>query len=97
MQNIEKWENRELGQDEKFVQRSTHTTLEMLDELLALQPISIRLSKGLIQDLKDIAQLHGLGYQPLIKQILTRFVESEKRMLANEKIQEDLAKLHNSA
>ncbi|EFX91985.1 Uncharacterized protein conserved in bacteria [Actinobacillus ureae] len=69
----------------------------MLDELLALQPISIRLSKGLIQDLKDIAQLHGLGYQPLIKQILTRFVESEKRMLANEKIQEDLAKLHNAA
>lgn len=69
----------------------------MLGELLALQPISIRLSKGLIQDLKDIAQLHGLGYQPLIKQILTRFVESEKRMLANEKIQEDLAKLHNAA
>ncbi|WGE42797.1 hypothetical protein NYR77_03600 [Actinobacillus equuli subsp. haemolyticus] len=97
MKNIEKWENRELGQDEKFVQRSTHTTPEMLDELLALQPISIRLSKGLIQDLKDIAQLHGLGYQPLIKQILTRFVESEKRMLANEKIQEDLAKLHNAA
>ena len=97
MQNIEKWENRELGQDEKFVQHSTHTTPEMLEELLALQPISIRLSKGLIQDLKDIAQLHGLGYQPLIKQILTRFVESEKRMLANEKIQEDLAKLHNAA
>ncbi|WP_150539639.1 hypothetical protein [Actinobacillus vicugnae] len=96
MKNIEKWENGELGQDEKFVQRSTHTSPEMLDELLALQPISIRLSKGLIQDLKDIAQLHGLGYQPLIKQILTRFVEAE-RMMANEKIQEDLAQLHNVA
>lgn len=63
--------------------------------MLALQAISIRLPKALIQDLKDIAQLNGLGYQPLIKQILNRFVDAEKRMLANEAIQEKLNKLSN--
>jgi predicted DNA binding CopG/RHH family protein len=35
--------------------------------------------KELVQDLKDLAKLNGLGYQPLIKQILKRFVDAEKK------------------
>ena len=83
----EQWENGTLGRDEKFVQKSGRTT-QSFDEKLGLKLISIRLPEELIQDLKDIAQINGIGYQPLIKQILNRFVESEKKMMANEKIRE---------
>ena len=44
----------------------------------------------MIDDLKAIAALHGIGYQPMIKQILARFIESEQKMLANELIRETL-------
>lgn len=84
------WDDGTLGRDERFVAKS-NTTQEELADILGLQAISIRMPKELLQDLKDLAQLHGLGYQPLIKQILTRFVEGEKKMLANEKIREELA------
>ncbi|MBN6066214.1 hypothetical protein HYE66_07030 [Aggregatibacter actinomycetemcomitans] len=94
MSNLtEQWENGTLGRDENFVKKSGRTRQD-LDEKLALQPISIRLPKELIQDLKDIAQINGLGYQPLIKQILNRFVDAEKKMMANERISE-LKKLSN--
>ena len=88
MSNLtEQWENGTLGRDEKFVQKSSRTRQD-LDEKLALQAISIRLQKELIQDLKDIAQINGLGYQTLIKQILNRFVVGEKNMMAREKMKE---------
>lgn len=88
MSNLtEQWENGTLGRDEKFVQKSSRKRQE-LDDKLALQAISIRLQKELIQDLKDIAQINGLGYQPLIKQILNRFVVGEKNMMAREKMRE---------
>lgn len=83
----EQWENGTLGRDEKFVQKSGRTK-QSFDEKLGLKLISIRLPEELIQDLKDIAQINGIGYQPLIKQILNRFVEGEKKMMANEKIRE---------
>ena len=50
MSNLtEQWENGALGRDEKFVQKSSRTRQD-LDEKLALQAISIRLQKELIQD-----------------------------------------------
>ncbi|HHE3463627.1 hypothetical protein [Pasteurella multocida] len=88
----DKWEDSTLGRDENFVQKTSRTK-DSLENALGLQPISIRLPKALIQDLKNIAELHGLGYQPLIKQILNRFVDAEKRMMANEKIAEELKKI----
>ncbi|MCF7520534.1 BrnA antitoxin family protein [Neisseria sp. ZJ106] len=93
----EQWENGELGRDERFVQKSNATSQSAIDEMLALQAISIRLPKGLLQDLKNIAELNGIGYQPLIKQILNRFIDGEKKMMANEKIQEELAKMKKIA
>lgn len=89
----EQWENGTLGREEKFVKKSDAKSLSVIDEMLALQAISIRLPKSLLQDLKNIAELHGLGYQPLIKQILTRFVDGEKKMLANDKIREEILKI----
>jgi hypothetical protein len=44
-----------------------------------------RVEKSLIEDLKAIARINGLGYQPLMRQILTRFAEAEKRQMLMER------------
>lgn len=77
----EAWEERQLGCDEEFA-KPADIDLEQLDDALDLQMISIRLQKGLLDGLKVIAQLNGIGYQPLIKQVLHRFVAAEMRMIA---------------
>jgi len=51
------------------------------DEALGLHPISIRFTKELVRDLKAIAQLNGMGYQPLIREICQRFVDAEKKAI----------------
>lgn len=79
----EAWENDQLGADPKHAKRATLDDVE-LDESMDLQMISIRLQKTLLADLKKIARLNGIGYQPLMKQVLKRFVDSEMRMIANE-------------
>ena len=81
----EAWESGELGQDEKYVKK-VDADENALDEALELQMISIRLQKSLIDDLKNFAQLEGLGYQPLIKRVLQRFVDGEKKRIANQYI-----------
>ncbi|MBT3044247.1 MAG: BrnA antitoxin family protein [Candidatus Thiodiazotropha sp. (ex Codakia orbicularis)] len=80
---VEAWETGELGRDEKFVEVYQPDD-SAIDDALELQMISIRLQKGLIEDLKQIAQLRGLNYQPLIRQLLQRFVVSELKLLARE-------------
>ncbi|WP_140060940.1 hypothetical protein, partial [Vibrio parahaemolyticus] len=67
----------------EFVRKSNNDG-EKLDDKLGLQMISIRLQKSLIEDLKDIAELNGIGYQPLMKQILKRFVDAEKKKILRE-------------
>jgi predicted DNA binding CopG/RHH family protein len=87
----EAWETGLLGREEDFVQK-VNIESELVDSALALQAISIRLQKGLLDDLKDIAQIRGLGYQPLIKQILKRFVDAEKKLLLQERAAEEARK-----
>ena len=78
----EAWESGELGEDEKFAEKANVTESD-LDEALELQMISIRLQKSLIDDLKNFALIEGLGYQPLMKRILMRWIDGEKKMIAN--------------
>ncbi|TON85013.1 hypothetical protein CGH50_24470 [Vibrio parahaemolyticus] len=80
---MEAWESGKLGRNEEFVRKSNNDG-EKLDDKLGLQMISIRLQKSLIEDLKDIAELNGIGYQPLMKQILKRFVDAEKKKILRE-------------
>ena len=82
--DVEIWESGDLGRSEEFVKKSTYNG-NKIDEQLELQMISIRLQKNLIEDLKDIAMLNGIGYQPLIKQILKRFDDAEKKQILREK------------
>lgn len=79
----EAWESEQLGADENYAVKSNHSTEESINDALSLQLISIRLQKGLIDNLKTIAELNGIGYQPLVRQALTRFVECEMKQIAN--------------
>ena len=54
---------------------------------LGLCPISIRFPKELVRDLKAIAQLNGMSYQPLIREVCKRFVEAEKRAIHADRAQ----------
>ena len=78
----EAWDEDLLGTDEQYVVKSTYSADQGIDIALALQPISIRLQKGLLESLKELAALVGIGYQPLIRQALTRYVASEMKRIA---------------
>lgn len=74
------WEDRSVGADEEFVDVAPDIAAA-LDSALDLHPISIRLQRSLVDNLKALAQLHGLGYQPMVRQVLTRWVDSELKQL----------------
>lgn len=81
----EAWDDRSLGADATFVKKADDDIEAIIDESAGLQLISIRLNKSLIDDFKAIAALNnGIGYQTLMRQILKRFVDCEKKRLLNE-------------
>lgn len=87
MSNVEKWEDGRLGRDEEHVEVAEGSKREV-DDALGLQLISIRLQKQLLCDLKKIADYHGIGYQPMIRDLLNRFARSEIRQILSERLSE---------
>ena len=77
MPDTNQWEARELGACGAYVKPSTLDG-KAVDEVLGLKAISIRLQTSMIDELKAIAARDGIGYQPLIKQVLARFIEEEQ-------------------
>ena len=73
------WDERTLGADEAHVQVADPTQETALDDALGLQSISIRLPKQLISQYKLIAHFHGVGYQPLMRDVMARFVPAALR------------------
>lgn len=88
MSNIESWENGEFGCDEEFVAPAPAGASAAVDDALGLQLISIRLQKQLISNLKAIAEHHGIGYQPMIRDLLNRFVDSEMQQILMARLKE---------
>lgn len=96
-EDIQKWESRELGADPKTAKRVAMPTA--LKNLLnkdskengsgKMQLISIRLPEAMINDLKDIGEKEGMGYQTLTREILRRFVEAENRKDLNKALSEN--------
>lgn len=82
--NVELWEAGKLGASKETTKVSDFS-VEELQKSIQLQPISLRIQKDVLDDLKFIAKYHGINYQPLIKQVLKRFVDSEmNQILAKE-------------
>jgi hypothetical protein len=67
------WDSGELGASEAHAKPATPSLEADIDASLGLQAISIRLPKQLIDAYKLIAAHHGVGYQPLMRDILQRF------------------------
>ena len=84
----EAWESGELGNDLKFAKVFEGDIQPQIDEAIAMQPISIRLPKSLIETYKLLGHKHGLGYQPLMRRVLLRFAEAEMKLVLNEYIAE---------
>lgn len=90
----EAWDTGELGREEEFVKRAPDDADEAkIDSSLDLQLISIRLQKSLIEDFKHIASMNGIGYQPLMRQILKRFADAEKKKILRERALEMRARM----
>jgi len=70
----EAWEDGTLGTSESHVVVAGDEHLTALDDALGLQSISIRLPKQMIEQYKLIAHFHGVGYQPLMRDVMARFV-----------------------
>lgn len=78
---VEAWENGDLGSDEQYVRRASPEAEKELDDSLGLQSISIRLPKELIEQFKLISKIHGMGYQPLMREALKRFAAAEVKVI----------------
>lgn len=78
----------DIGTVEAHIEIAPEAITTGIDDALGLQPISIRLQKDLLDNLKALAKLNGLGYQPLIRQILTRWVDCELKSMLREKASE---------
>ena len=78
---VEAWESGELGKSDAHVRKTSLETEQQIDEALGLQAISIRLPKATIEVYKDLAKIHGTGYQPLMRDAICRWADSELKML----------------
>jgi hypothetical protein len=82
------WESGQLGNSEEYAVACDKSHNEVVDEAIGLQLISIRLPKQLIDNLKMLSVNEGVGYQPLIRRVLIRWVQGEFQTIAD---QEQLA------
>jgi hypothetical protein len=90
----EAWDSGTLGREEAFAAVAPDGEIDAnINDHLDLQPISIRLEKSLIEDFKLIAKMNGLGYQPLMRQILKRFADCEKKRILREVAGESFSKM----
>lgn len=72
----------ELSNDEARSKVASREAHQSLDEATELKLISIRLPTALIEELKIIADVNEIGYQPLVRKVLRRFARAELRAMA---------------
>ena len=99
----EAWDERLLGASEEHVVVAGVDHGAALDDALGLQSISIRLPKQMIDQYKLIAHFHGIGYQPLMRDVMARFVPGaiqeilQAEKVKAEKVKKDLPPLLKAA
>lgn len=99
IRDADAWDNRELGASIEHVEVASDEEMAAFNDALSLQAISIRLQKKLIADLKSIADNYNVGYQPMIRDLLQRFVIAEKKQMLQielNKITEEESKQEDS-
>jgi polysaccharide pyruvyl transferase WcaK-like protein len=86
--SIENWENGALGMDAAFAVRASDEEAVAIDKATGMQLISIRLERELITALKAIAKYHGIGYQPMVRDLMHRFAISESKVIYGKLLEE---------
>lgn len=89
--STEAWESGELGSDLKYAKTVDKKISAQIDEALGLQMISIRLEQDLIESFKLLGTKYDMGYQPLMREALKRFVEGEFKLIASEALEKQKA------
>lgn len=75
------WETRQLGASPEHAVRVSEQKDKALDNAMGLQLLTFRVQKELIQQLKLLAKIEGIGYQPLMRQVLTKYVRENEHKL----------------
>lgn len=77
----ELWDSKQLGASAEHAVPVSDEEDKALDDSLGLQLLSFRIQKSVIEQLRGLAKLEGIGYQPLMRRILTAWVrENEHRL-----------------
>jgi uncharacterized protein (DUF4415 family) len=87
----EAWESGVLGQSDEHTKAAPSKLASEIEDALGLQMISIRLDKELIDMFKLLGGKYQMGYQPLMREALKRFVDGELKMVALETLQKQSA------
>jgi uncharacterized protein (DUF4415 family) len=95
--SAEAWESRELGSELKHARAVDKKIGAQIDEALGLQMISIRLEQDLIESYKLLGAKYDMGYQPLMREALKRFVEGEFKLIASEALEKQRAEKQKSS
>lgn len=82
-ENEEQWDNRDLGAEEEFAKRASPEREKRINDSLGLHAISIRLHTETIELLKEFAREDGIGYQPLLRQVITKYARERAKKKAS--------------
>ena len=77
----ELWETRQLGASPEHAVRDTDEDDKELDDAMGLHLLHFRIQKSLFEQLKQLAQLEGLDYKPVIRRILDSYVRENEHKL----------------
>ena len=80
----EPFDTGELGRDPEHFEKAPADLRTQVDLALDMQMVSVRLPKVLIAELKLIGDYRGIGYQPLMRDVLHRFSRCEMLQIASE-------------
>lgn len=80
-EDAERWDNKELGASAEHAHRASEEQERALDEATGLQLLSIRMPKVLIEQVKQLAKLEGIGYQPYMRKVMTQHVRENEHKL----------------
>ncbi len=79
--DTELWETRQLGASAEHAVPISDEEEKEIDDAMGLQLLSFRIQKSIIEQLRQLSKLEGIGYQPLMRQVLTKYVrENEHRL-----------------
>lgn len=84
---LELWESGVLGD----LNNAIIANSDINPSKIETKPYSIRMPISLMDSIKQIAILHEISYQSLIRDILTRFATSEMQYLLKKEIEKNIA------